>query len=68
MKIVYNRSSGIKHIPGDDATTLCGANLIQDGKENAGWEDDQWLDEFPEDYGDSSVDCQKCAKIADFND
>lgn len=65
MKVVVNKSSGKKHLPGEESTTLCGSQLIQDGKENASWEDDWWLDEWPEDYGDSPTDCKKCAEIAD---
>jgi len=65
MEIVINKSSGKRHLPGDDKVTLCGSSLIQNGKENATWEDDSWLDDFPEDYGDAHFDCQKCARIAD---
>lgn len=65
MKLVVNRTSGTKHLPGDDSTTKCGASLIQDGEENARWEDSSWLDDFPQDFGDSSFDCGTCAKMMD---
>lgn len=63
MKLVVNRSSGTKHLPDEDSTTKCGASLIQDGQENATWEDSSWLDDFPEDFGDGMNDCAKCAEM-----
>lgn len=63
MKLVVNRSSGTKHLPGDEKTTKCGASLIQNGEENASWEDSQWLDDFPQDFGTSMNDCAKCAEM-----
>jgi len=62
MELIENRTTGKRHLPGDDSTTACGAQLIQDGQENATWVEDSWLDDFPEDYGDSMMDCQTCAK------
>jgi len=68
MQIVENQTSDKRHLPGDESTTACGASLIVDGKENARWVEDEWLDDFPQDFGDSYLDCQKCAEIADFNE
>lgn len=65
MELIENRTTGKRHLPGDDSTTACGAQLIVDGKENATWVEDSWLDDFPEDYGDSHIDCQKCAEKMD---
>lgn len=67
MQLIENRKTGKRHLPGDDRTTACGSSLIQNGKENAEWVDDGWLDDFPEDFGGSDMDCEKCAKAADFN-
>jgi hypothetical protein len=64
MELVKNQTSGKRHMPSSgEKTTLCGASLIQDCKENATWIEDSWLDKFPEDYGDSHMDCNKCANI-----
>lgn len=61
MQLIENQSSGKRHLPGDESLTACGASLVVNGKENATWVDESWLDEFPEDYGDSVMDCQHCA-------
>lgn len=65
MKLVENRTTGKRHLPGDEELTLCGENLVVDACENATWVNDSWLDEFPQDYGDSCLDCSNCAEIAD---
>lgn len=62
MELIENRTTGKRHLPGDESLTACGASLVVDGKENATWVDDEWLDDFPEDFGDCFIDCQKCAK------
>lgn len=66
MKLIENRTTGKRHLPGDgSALTACGANLVVDGQENASFIEDDWLDDFPEDYGDAYIDCGTCAQSAE---
>ncbi|AAQ13762.1 hypothetical protein [His 1 virus] len=70
MQVIEHKKSGKVHIPPENGKglVLCGSRMIQDCQEMATFRDSQWLDDFPEDYGDSQKDCEKCAKITDFNE
>lgn len=68
MQVVENRTTETVHLPGEKNLTLCGKRLVADGQENARFRDDQWLDEFPEDFGISMNDCERCAEMADLDE
>lgn len=58
VSVAIHKDSGKRHIAnGEYGNPICGEKPLK-----MNWDTDEWLDDFPEDFGDIPSDCEKCAK------
>lgn len=58
MYVAIHKENDTRHIAdGEYGNPICGTKPLK-----MTWEDDEWLDDFPEDFGELPEDCEKCEK------